>query len=167
MRCSDNLKKEVTVVATTGPSLQCSIHPLGALAPYKYVVICTRYDGQWLLSRHRERSTWETQGGHIEPGETPLEAARRELCEESGVTDADLYPVCDYCAYTDRSSANGAVFLAVAHALAPLPSSEMAETRLFAALPENLTYPHVSPRLFDEALQKLKSLDNLQDADIQ
>ena len=55
-------------MATTGPSLQCSIHPLGALAPYKYVVICTRYDGQWLLSRHRERSTWETQGGHIEPG---------------------------------------------------------------------------------------------------
>ena len=81
-------------MATTGPALQCSIHPLDALSPHKYVVVCANYQGQWLLSRHRDRDTWETQGGHIEPGETPLQAAVRELYEESGVTDAQVIPVC-------------------------------------------------------------------------
>lgn len=135
------------------PSLRCRIAPLGELAPYKYVVVCSRYEGQWLLSRHRERSTWETQGGHIEPGETPLEAAARELYEESGVTDAQLIPVCDYCGYTCRGSANGVVFLAQVHQLGALPPSEMERTALFPQLPENLTYPLVTPRLTAQALR--------------
>ena len=131
--------------------LQCTIHPAGSLSPMKYVVICTACEGQWLLSRHRARDTWETQGGHIEPGETPLAAARRELYEESGQSPAELYYVCDYNGYTETGSANGAVFLAVCGAPAALPESEMAETARFAALPENLTYPAVTPRLMAEA----------------
>ena len=142
-------------MATTGPALQCSVHPLGTLSPHKYVVICANYRGQWLLSRHRDRDTWETQGGHIEPGETPMQAAVRELYEESGVTDAEVIPVCDYCGFTDTRSANGVVFLAVVHALGELPESEMAEVRLFDQLPDNLTYPNVSPRLYYEAAKHL------------
>ena len=145
-------------MATTGPALQCSVHPLGSLSPYKYVVVCANYRGQWLLSRHRERDTWETQGGHIEHGETPMQAAVRELYEESGVTDARVIPVCDYCGFTDTRSANGAVFLAVVNALGTLPESEMAEMRLFDALPDNLTYPNVSPRLYQEAAKTLSAL---------
>ncbi|MBE5796247.1 MAG: NUDIX domain-containing protein [Clostridiales bacterium] len=144
-------------MSTQGPALRCSIHPLNTLAPYKYVVVCACYRGQWLLSRHRERDTWETQGGHIEPGETPVMAARRELYEESGVQDAEIIPVCDYCGFTDRGHANGVVFLAVVHAMGELPQSEMAEVRLFDALPENLTYPNVSPRLYQEAARLLDS----------
>jgi len=143
-------------MSTQGPALRCSIHPLNTLAPYKYVVVCACYRGQWLLSRHRERDTWETQGGHIEPGETPVMAARRELYEESGVQDAEIIPVCDYCGFTDRGHANGVVFLAVVHAMGELPQSEMAEVRLFDALPENLTYPNVSPRLYQEAARLLE-----------
>ena len=144
-------------MSTQGPALRCSIHPLNTLTPYKYVVVCACYRGQWLLSRHRERDTWETQGGHIEPGETPVMAARRELYEESGVQDAEIIPVCDYCGFTDRGHANGVVFLAVVHAMGELPQSEMAEVRLFDALPENLTYPNVSPRLYQEAARLLDS----------
>ncbi|MBQ8200313.1 MAG: NUDIX domain-containing protein [Clostridia bacterium] len=142
-------------MATTGPALRCSVHPLGTLSPYKYVVICANYHGQWLLSRHRDRATWETQGGHIEPGETPIQAAVRELYEESGVTDAEVIPVCDYCGFTDRGHANGVVFLAMVHALGELPESEMAEVQLFNQLPDNLTYPNVSPRLYQEAAKHL------------
>lgn len=131
--------------------LQCRIAPAGTLLPLKYVVICTACQGKWLLSRHRARDTWETQGGHIEPGESPLAAARRELWEESGESPAQLYYVCDYLGYTDRSSANGAVFLAVCDSPAALPDSEMAETALFLPLPRNLTYPAVTPRLMAEA----------------
>ena len=130
--------------------LQCTLHPLGTLEDPKFVVVCARKDGKWLLSRHRDRTTWETQGGHIEPGETPEDAARRELFEESGAT-ATLRPVCDYDGYNAWGHAAGVVYLAEVETLGPLPESEMAEIGLFDALPENLTYPQVSPRLFEEA----------------
>ena len=59
---------------------------------YKYVVVLSYYNGKILLSRHKSRSTWETQGGHIEENETPLEAAKRELFEESGAMDYSMVP---------------------------------------------------------------------------
>ena len=136
--------------------LQCRVSPVGTLDGYKYVVVCSWYEGQWLLSRHRSRDTWETQGGHIEQDETPLETARRELYEESGVQDAKVIPVCDYCGYDDFGYANGVVFLAVIHRLGKLPTSEMQEARLFQELPENLTYPCVTPRLMEEARKVLE-----------
>ena len=59
------------------------------------MVVLSRYRGKILLSRHKDRDTWETQGGHIEPGETPLEAARRELRQESigGVGAIRVLPI--------------------------------------------------------------------------
>lgn len=131
--------------------LQCKLYPFGTLTPLKYVVVCSFYQGKYLLSRHKHRDTWETQGGHIEPGETALDAAKRELYEESGVLDADLYSVCDYLGYNSQRQSNGAVFLADIHKLGALPESEMKEVGVFDALPENLTYPNVTPRLFAEA----------------
>ena len=68
-------------------------YPLGSFERYKYVVIMSRMDGGFLLSRHKQRTTWEFQGGHIEPGETPMQAARRELFEESGAAAFDIAPL--------------------------------------------------------------------------
>ena len=138
--------------------LQCKIYPLHSLSPYKYVVICSSYQGKWILSKHRERDTWETQGGHIENGETPLECAKRELFEESGICDAEIYPVCDYVGYNSKSSSNGVVFLAVVHSIGHLPKSEMDDICIFDTLPKNLTYPLTSPVLYSEAEKLLKKL---------
>lgn len=131
--------------------LKCRIYPLGSLDRYKYTVICTSYQGKWVLSKHKKRDTWETQGGHIEENETPLECAKRELLEESGIKDADIYPVCDYWGFDSQSCSNGMVFLAVVHSLGELPNSEMKEVQMFDELPGNLTYPFTSPILFQEA----------------
>ena len=132
----------------------CQTHPLGTLGTYKYVVILSEYRGMWLLSRHRDRTTWETQGGHIEPGESPLDAAGRELYEESGAVDFEITAVFDYYAADDCGHANGMVFLAHIESLAPIPDSEMAEVRTVDYLPseEILTYPGITPVLFRHAV---------------
>lgn len=139
-------------------ALKCRLFPLNYLPSYKYTVICSNYQGKWILSRHKMRSTWETQGGHIEAGETPLEGAKRELFEESGILDAGLYPVCDYWGFNPYRCSNGMVFLAVVHSIGALPESEMKEIKIFDVLPENLTYPQVSPVFFREAGKLLASL---------
>ncbi|MDL2294112.1 NUDIX domain-containing protein [Ruminococcaceae bacterium OttesenSCG-928-D13] len=122
--------------------------PLGSRKDYLFVAVMSRFEGQLLLSRHAERQTWETQGGHIEPGETPLAAAKRELYEESGAVDFAITPVCDYSA----AGTHGIFFFAEIARLGPLPESEMAETRRFAALPPaaELTYPGITPVLFEK-----------------
>ena len=135
--------------------LQCEIHPFGSLAPLRFVVVCSFYQNQYLLSYHSGHQSWETQGGHIEKNETPEQAARRELYEESGVKDADLIPVCDYFAYDSEGSSNGRVYAAVIRALGELPDSEMSRIEAFDVLPDNLTYPFVTPVLFEEAKRKI------------
>ena len=151
--------------------MQCRVHPLNALGDYRYVVVIARHDDAWLLCRHQARHTWETAGGHIEAGETPMEAARRELYEETGALDFAIEPVFDYWAADDGvvrdgvadgvteanrgrlaadtvSEANGMVFCAEIAQMGPLPESEMAEVGHFQALPETLTYPDITPLLF-------------------
>lgn len=131
----------------------CRTYEAGSLKEYKYVVVLSEYQGEILLSRHKKRTTWETQGGHIEPGETPLEAARRELYEESGAMEYEITPLCDYWAGTPEDGAGGVVFRASITKLGPLPESEMAQVQTFQSLPENVTYPAITPVLF-EYLQK-------------
>ncbi len=140
--------------------LTCTLHPLGSLPVYKYVVVCTLLDGRPVLSRHQRRETWETQGGHIEAGETPIQAARRELYEESGITEAEMWPICDYTGYRGERFSHGVVFVALAAALGVLPDSEMAEVRVFDRMPpaEALTYPLVTPRLFEEVHRKMMEI---------
>jgi 8-oxo-dGTP pyrophosphatase MutT (NUDIX family) len=52
-------------------------------------VICVDGSGRVLLMHWRDpvggQSLWEPPGGGIDPGETPLDAARRELTEETGL----------------------------------------------------------------------------------
>lgn len=60
-------------------------------------VVVVERDGRWLLQRRPADGLlgglWEFPGGKIEPGESPLEAARRELAEETGLRAGRLVPV--------------------------------------------------------------------------
>lgn len=130
--------------------MPCTIHKLGTLPSYKYVVVISSYNGMLVFSKHNFRVTWENQGGHIEAGETPLEAAKRELYEESGAKDFTIEPVCDYRSGNDRDYADGQVFFARINKLEPIPEhSEMRDVGFFEYIPKQLTYPSITPVLLD------------------
>jgi 8-oxo-dGTP diphosphatase len=142
--------------------MKCKTYQIGGLRNYKYVVTFAIYNGKWILCKHKKRDTWETAGGHIEQGESALEAARRELYEETGSLEFDIIPVCDYCVYceshesNDADCANGVVFMANIYTLGEIPKSEMEKIGFFDKLPSNLTYPDITNTLFPYVLENLK-----------
>lgn len=125
------------------------ITPAGGLDDYRFTVIFAKYGDKWVFPRHRKRQTFETAGGHIEPGETPLDCAKRELWEETGAKEFTIRPVFDYWAADEIGDSNGAVFYAEISEFGQLPTDfEMREVGLFDGLPEELTYPYITPVLF-------------------
>jgi len=137
--------------------MECKAYPFNALGNYVWVDVVAFYKGKWLLSKHKKRTTWETQGGHIETGETPLEAAKRELYEESGAIEFDIEPLCDYWLNGELNGVNiqgnSQVFIAQVHSLGEIPyQSEMESICLFDSLPGNLTYLEITNEILPFAI---------------
>lgn len=122
----------------------------------KFAVIIARSYGKWVFCKHRERDTYEIPGGHREMGERILEAAKRELREETGAAKFQIKPVCVY-SVTGKNSVNmtgeetyGLLCFAEITEFAGKLEYEMEEVALMEDLPENWTYPLIQPRLMEE-----------------
>ncbi|MCL2703047.1 MAG: NUDIX domain-containing protein [Defluviitaleaceae bacterium] len=130
--------------------MEVRIYSLNELSIYDFVVIFARFGGKWVLCRHRERDTYEIPGGRIEQSEPPMEAAKRELYEETGAESFTLRAMFDYSVTRDGCTTNGQVYLAEISRLGMLPQSEIAEAILMNAMPppEKMTYPAIQPLLY-------------------
>lgn len=116
-----------------------------------YVIIASRYNtSSWIFVRHRDRNTWELPAGHIEPGETAMEAAQRELFEESGAIDYKITALFDYSAWHNGKQGYGRVYFAEVETLGKLPEFEIAEITMQQTLPEELTYNKIQTSIFEE-----------------
>ena len=119
-----------------------------------YSVISARFNTNWIFVRHQKRTTWEIAGGHIEKGETALEAAGRELREETGAMSFSLKCIATYSVSKNGEKGWGRLYFAEVTELGPIPdNSEIAEAVLLKTLPENLTHPDIQPHLFRKTIE--------------
>ena len=126
-------------------------------AELKYVIIVSRIStNQWIFVRHKERDTWELPAGHIEMGEHPDAAAKRELFEETGATKYQISMLMDYSVKSEELKTYGRIYFAEVEKLGELPESEISEIIIQQTLPTKLTYPEIQRIIFQMVIEKLE-----------
>ncbi len=116
----------------------------------KYAIIVSRtLSGKWIYVQHHLRDTWEMPAGHIELGEDPLDAAKRELFEETGALKYEMSEVSDYYTSSVNGKTYGRIYFAVVEELGDLPQSEIARVAFFDVPPKDLTYPDLQFQFFE------------------
>ena len=121
-------------------------------------------DRRILLVHHRKLGVWLYPGGHIESGETPDEAALRELKEETGV-DGMLIGPRDTC-LEDRTA--GVTVLTTPYVILceEVRSSGLVHDHVdlvYAAVPTNLVSPSggmESAKFSEDDIRCLQTFDN-------
>ncbi len=123
----------------------------------KFAVIIAKTKGKRVFCKHKERDTYEMPGGHREPGETILEAAKRELREETGAVDFEIKPVCVYSVKgktkvneNDKEESYGMLFAAEIFSFEEM-HCEIESILLTDRLNLDWTYPLIQPKLLEEA----------------
>lgn len=122
----------------------------------KFAVIVSKYRGQWVFVRHKERDTWEIPGGHREENEEISFTAKRELQEETGALKFFIEYICVYSVQRVEEESFGGLFYAEISEIGSLPELEIGEVKLFEDIPEDLTYPLIQPSLFEKILENKK-----------
>jgi len=125
----------------------------------KFAVIMARYNGKWIFCKHKKRETYEIPGGHREANENIVDAAKRELQEETGAIDFNIEPITVY-SVTRKNSVNGnenetfgMLFYAEVYSLNSTLENEIEQIEFFNKMPVNLTYPEIQPYLYNKVIE--------------
>lgn len=119
-----------------------------------FVVIIAQKGGKLVFCRHRERATWEFPGGHIEAGESALQAAKRELNEETGATEFEIERGFGYGVDRGQGFSYGIVFVAQVSEFGDGLDMEIGEIAFMDGMPCEMTYPDIQPELLEEAKRR-------------
>lgn len=124
----------------------------------KFAVIIARVDGKFVFCKHRERDTYEIPGGHREAGEHILDTVKRELYEETGAVDYNIFPICVYSVtdseQMDGQETFGMLYFADIHEFEKELHSEIENIILVDELTEDWTYPDIQPKLLEEGMRR-------------
>lgn len=125
---------------------------------FKFAVIIAKSNNQWVFCKHKDRDTYEVQGGHREAGEDILETAKRELNEETGAIDFNIKPICAYSVTApnnfDGQETFGMLYYADIKSFDEKLCYEIEKVILTDDLVDNWTYPEIQPKLLEEARRR-------------
>lgn len=122
----------------------------------KFAVIISKYRGRWVFCKHKDRNTYEIPGGHREENESILNAAERELYEETGATDFAITKICVYSVIgktrvnSSGEESFGMLYYADIKGFEKELHSEIEKVLFFDELPTEWTYPLIQPLLIKE-----------------
>lgn len=127
----------------------------------RFAVIIAKHNGNFVLCKHRERTTLEIPGGHREKNEPIDFTARRELFEETGAIDYSIRPVCIYSVKGNTrineqlgEETFGMLFYAEIRGFKDKLDFEIERLVCTPDLSAvNWTYPEIQPKLLKKAME--------------